>query len=505
MDDSTARLAEQLKNNPAMLRSLMQSRDGQMLMQLRPDCIEDIIAAISLYRPGPMESIPKYIENRKNRDKITYRIPLLAPILDVTYGCMVYQEQVMQVCRTVAGYTFGRADLVRRMMAKKKADEMEKERAVFVAGAQKNGVDADAANELFDEMSGFASYAFNKSHAAAYALISYRTAYLKRHYPCEYLAALMTSVMGSANKTADYVAECSRYKIRILPPDINESTVDYRAIVNGKERYIRFGLLALKNIGEGFIDATKDFIKSITDVESDYYWYYQENTTPKMFVKLCLNKLLKLLTLNRFKPKKVLAYEPMRLSFADADRFYSQSKGYIYKLFEMAGYSDKSILFDQLLLPFNLFRFENYFDDDAFAFVIERDPRDVFISNKYYWSKQGEPVPYPVDVNEFCKYYKSLRQMEKPAQSDRICRIKFEDLIYNYDQTVSDIFKKLGWDESTHTARKTKFNPDRSIFNTQLFLKNEKYAQECSVIAEQLKEYLYDFPYEIEHTTKDVF
>jgi len=260
-----------------------------------------------------------------------------------------------------------------------------------------------------------------------------------------------------------------------------------------------------QNIGEGFFDATKDFIKSITDVESDYYWYYQENTTPKMFVKLCLNKLLKLLTLNRFKPKKVLAYEPMRLSFADADRFYSQSKGYIYKLFEMAGYSDKSILFDQLLLPFNLFRFEKYFDDDAFAFVIERDPRDVFISNKYYWSKQGEPVPYPVDVNEFCKYYKSLRQMEKPAQSDRICRIKFEDLIYNYDQTVSDIFKKLGWDESTHTARKTKFNPDRSIFNTQLFLKNEKYAQECSVIAEQLKEYLYDFPYEIEHTTKDVF
>ncbi len=226
----------------------------QMLTQLRPDSIEDIIAAISLYRPGPMESIPKYIENRKNRDKITYKTPLLAPILDVTYGCMVYQEQVMQVCRSVAGYTFGRADLVRRMMAKKKAEEMEKERAVFVEGAGKNGISGEVANELFDEMSGFASYAFNKSHAAAYAIISYRTAYLKSHYPAEYLAALMTSVMGSAAKTAEYVAECTRYKISILPPDINESTADYRAIVSGEGRYIRFGLLALKNLGLGFIN-----------------------------------------------------------------------------------------------------------------------------------------------------------------------------------------------------------------------------------------------------------
>ena len=226
----------------------------QMLTQLRPDCIEDIIAAISLYRPGPMDSIPKYIENRKNRDKITYKTPLLKPILDVTYGCMVYQEQVMQVCRSVAGYTFGRADLVRRMMAKKKAEDMERERAVFVDGAGKNGISEDVANELFDEMSGFASYAFNKSHAAAYAIISYRTAYLKSHYPCEYLAALMTSVMGSAVKTAEYVAECNRYKISILPPDINESTADYRAIVTDNGSYIRFGLLALKNLGEGFIE-----------------------------------------------------------------------------------------------------------------------------------------------------------------------------------------------------------------------------------------------------------
>lgn len=226
----------------------------QMLTQLRPDCIEDIIAAISLYRPGPMDSIPKYIENRKDRSLVKYKTPLLAPILDVTYGCMVYQEQVMQVCRSVAGYSYGRADLVRRMMAKKKAEEMEKERTVFVEGAGKNGIDSAVANELFDEMSGFASYAFNKSHAAAYAILSYRTAYLKSHYPCEYFASLMTSVMGNAAKTAEYVAECTKYRIRILPPDINESFADFRAVVRQNERYIRFGLLALKNLGEGFIE-----------------------------------------------------------------------------------------------------------------------------------------------------------------------------------------------------------------------------------------------------------
>ncbi|MGN1127568.1 MAG: DNA polymerase III subunit alpha [Candidatus Flemingiibacterium sp.] len=226
----------------------------QMLMNLKPDRIEDIIAAISLYRPGPMDSIPKYIENRRDPSKISYVTPVIAPILDETYGCMVYQEQVMQVCRTVAGYSLGRADLVRRMMAKKKTSEMEKERAVFVEGAQKNGISADAANTLFDEMSGFASYAFNKSHAAAYALLAYRTAYLKSHYPCEYLASLMTSVTGNASKTAEYVAECARYHIRILPPDINESMTDFHACRDGSGSYIRFGLLALKNLGEGFAE-----------------------------------------------------------------------------------------------------------------------------------------------------------------------------------------------------------------------------------------------------------
>ncbi len=226
----------------------------QVLTKLRPDTIEDIIAVISLYRPGPMDSIPKYIENRRGKGKITYKTDLLAPILDVTYGCIVYQEQVMQICRTIGGYSFGRADLVRRIMSKKDTAKMEKEREVFISGAEKNGISSEIANELFDDMSSFASYAFNKSHAAAYSIISYRTAYLKSHYPCEYLASLLTSVMGSAAKTAEYVAECGKYGIRVLPPNVNESTAGFRAVYRDGDMYIRFGILALKNIGEGFID-----------------------------------------------------------------------------------------------------------------------------------------------------------------------------------------------------------------------------------------------------------
>ncbi len=260
-----------------------------------------------------------------------------------------------------------------------------------------------------------------------------------------------------------------------------------------------------KNIGEDFLEVTKDYIKSLTDVECEYYWYYQENTNWKMFFKLCFNKLLKLVTFNKFKPKKVLAYSPMRLSFSNPERFYTVSKEYIYKLFNMAGYNEQSILFDQLLLPFNLFRFEKYFSDDAFVFVIERDPRDVFISNKYYWSKQGDPVPYPVDVKAFCKYYKSLRQMEKKAENDRIIRIRFEDLIYNYDQTVAMIFEKLGWDIKAHKAPKSCFNPEKSIYNTQLFLKKQEYLEESEYIARELKDYIYDFPYEIKHDENGVF
>ena len=225
----------------------------QMLSELRPSSIDDVQAAIALYRPGPMDSIPTYIENRKHPESIRYAVSELEPILSSTYGCVVYQEQVMSIFRKVAGYSFGHADIVRRAMSKKKADVLEAERADFLDGAEKNGISREIANKLFDDMSDFANYAFNKSHAASYALISYRTAYLKAHHPREYLAALLTSVLGNIPKTGEYIAECHRRGITVYPPDINESTAQFRA--DAAKDGIRFGLGALKNIGVGFIDS----------------------------------------------------------------------------------------------------------------------------------------------------------------------------------------------------------------------------------------------------------
>ncbi|MGI6404369.1 MAG: DNA polymerase III subunit alpha [Oscillospiraceae bacterium] len=232
-----------------------------VLVQLGPEHMEDLIAVISLYRPGPMDSIPRYIQNRHNPALVTYKHPKLESILKVTYGCIVYQEQVMQICRELAGYSYGRADLVRRAMSKKKHDIMEKERQSFIYGQVRedgtvecpgcvaNGVPAHIANEIFDEMSSFASYAFNKSHAAAYALVAYQTAYLKCHYEKEYMAALLTSILDNTDKVIDYIGECKKLGIPVLPPDVNESELGF-TVVGGK---IRFGLLAVKNLGRGLI------------------------------------------------------------------------------------------------------------------------------------------------------------------------------------------------------------------------------------------------------------
>ncbi len=225
-----------------------------VLSQLKPESLEDLIAVISLYRPGPMDSIPTYIENRHNPDKIKYKTPQLKNILDVTYGCMVYQEQVMQICRELAGYSYGRADIVRRAMAKKKHDVMLKEREFFVDGAVRRGIDKKAANEIFDEMISFASYAFNKAHAAAYAYVAYQTAWLKCHYPCEFLAALLTSFLDNTGKVVQYINECSKLGIKILPPHINESSEEF-AVSGGN---IHFSLLAIKGLGRGFIKRIVD-------------------------------------------------------------------------------------------------------------------------------------------------------------------------------------------------------------------------------------------------------
>ncbi len=222
----------------------------QVLSELKPSRFDDIIASIALYRPGPMDSIPRYIEGRHNPDKIKYNIPCLENILSSTYGCIVYQEQVMSICREVAGFSFGHADVVRRAMAKKKADMLNAEREAFVNGAIERNIPEADAKALFEELTSFANYAFNKSHATAYAIISYQTAYLKAHYPAEYMAALLTSVQDNLTKLSEYISECSKLGIRVLPPDINASGVYFTASGND----IVFGLLALKNVGKQFVE-----------------------------------------------------------------------------------------------------------------------------------------------------------------------------------------------------------------------------------------------------------
>ena len=235
----------------------------KFMKELKPDSLEDIIAGVSLYRPGPMDQIPRYIQNKLNPEHAVYTHPALKPILNVTYGCMIYQEQVMQIVRELAGYSLGRADLVRRAMGKKKLDVMAKERKTFIygevdengkvviPGCVRNGISEEDADRIFDEMAEFAKYAFNKSHAAAYAVVSYRTAYLKAYYPEALLAATLNSFLGNLDKIPMYIDECKNLNIQILKPDINKSKTRF-TVDNGK---IRFGLGSIKNVGIAVVDS----------------------------------------------------------------------------------------------------------------------------------------------------------------------------------------------------------------------------------------------------------
>jgi len=235
----------------------------QFMKELKPNCLEDIIAGVSLYRPGPMDQIPRYIKNKHNPQLVKYLHPKLEPILRVTYGCIIYQEQVMQVFRELAGYSMGRSDLVRRAMSKKKADVMAQEKVNFingicdengnvtVPGCIRNGIDKETAEKIFDEMAEFAKYGFSKSHAAAYAVVSYQTAWLKHYYPVQFTAALITSVMDNSSKVAEYILNSRRLGIEVLPPDINESHISFTV----KNNKIRFGLAAVKNVGINAINS----------------------------------------------------------------------------------------------------------------------------------------------------------------------------------------------------------------------------------------------------------
>jgi DNA polymerase-3 subunit alpha len=273
----------------------------QVLKELKPDRFEDLVAANSLFRPGPMSQIPQFIENKNHPENIEYLHPKLKPILEVTYGCIVYQEQVMQIVRDIGGFTMGGADLLRRAMGKKKMDIMERERKrfiygetdekgnVIIKGAIRNGVDEETANKIYDLMIDFAKYAFNKSHSVAYAVVAYRTAWLKYYYPVEFMAALLSSVMGDTNSVSLYIQECKRLGLEVLPPDINESYKKF-TVVDGK---IRFGLMAVKNVGEGLIDAIikareKGPFKNFTD-----FCKRIEDINPNLMNKRAVESLIK--------------------------------------------------------------------------------------------------------------------------------------------------------------------------------------------------------------------
>ncbi len=299
------------------------------MKELKPDCLEDIIAGVSLYRPGPMDQIPRYIANKQDPEHAVYTHPALKPILEVTYGCMVYQEQVMQIVRDLAGYSLGRADLVRRAMGKKKLDVMAKEREYFIhgqvdedgnvviPGCVRNGIDEKSANTIFDEMAEFAKYAFNKSHAAAYAVVSYQTAFLKAYYKEEFMAATLNSFLGNLDKVPLYVEECRKMGIQILKPDINKSFTKF-TVDEGK---IRFGLGSIKNVGTNVVETIVNNRKQNGEFKD--FSDFCERMQGESVNKKCIESLIKAGVFDEFEQTRstlMASYEDILDSISDTSK-----------------------------------------------------------------------------------------------------------------------------------------------------------------------------------------
>lgn len=259
-----------------------------------------------------------------------------------------------------------------------------------------------------------------------------------------------------------------------------------------------------KIIGPNFMNITNKYIANITTSNYCGFWYTHEEVNFKMFIKLLLRKPFKLLTLNKIKFKKILKYKDgMRICLPTNQEFYEKSHNFLYEVIDEICKDSKNVILDQFLLPFNLHRIDNYFDDRVRVIVVDRDPRDVFILNKYIWPQRNSDVPVPNDVHEFCKYYKAMRESEKISNSNKILRIHFEDLIYKYEETVKIIMEHLNFSEEMHINNKKRFNPDLSIKNTQVFNNYDKYGEEIKIIEEKLGKYLYEFPYVLKNTVNN--
>lgn len=344
------------------------------MKELKPGSLEDVIAGISLYRPGPMDFIPQYIRGKNNPNSITYDCPQLEPILEPTYGCIVYQEQVMQIVRSLGGYTLGRSDLLRRAMSKKKASVMEKERQNFVYGNKEegvpgcinNGIDEKIANKIYDDMTDFAKYAFNKSHAAAYAVVAYQTAYLKYYYPVEFMAALMTSVIDNPSKVSEYILTCRKMGIEILPPDINSGEGAFS--VDGSA--IRYGLWAIKSVG-------KPVIQSIVGERNKRGKFttmkdFITRTNGKEVNKRAIENFIKAGALDSLEGNR---HQQMIVYSQIVDSVVSEKKNTMVgqmTLFDIAGEEDKQAF--EIQLP----NVEEYDKDELLAF--EKEVLGVYIS-----------------------------------------------------------------------------------------------------------------------------
>ena len=353
------------------------------MKELKPDSLEDIIAGVSLYRPGPMDQIPRYIANKKDPEHAVYTHPALKPILEVTYGCMVYQEQVMQIVRDLAGYSLGRADLVRRAMGKKKLDVMAKEREIFihgqvdeegnviVPGCVRNGIDEASANKIFDEMAEFAKYAFNKSHAAAYAVVSYQTAYLKAYYPEEFMAATLNSFLGNLDKVPYYIEECKRLNIEILRPNINHSDTKF-TVDNGK---IRFGLGSIKNVGIAAVNAIVEERKKNGEYKS--FTDFCERIQEEAVNKKCIESLIKAGAFDEFEQTRstlMASFEEIIDSISDSSK--KNFKGQV-SMFDL-GASNEEEENDLEKLKYTYHTLKEYSDKELLS--MEKEMLGIYIS-----------------------------------------------------------------------------------------------------------------------------
>ncbi len=359
------------------------------MKELKPDSLEDIIAGVSLYRPGPMDQIPRYIANKKDPEHAVYTNPALKPILEVTYGCMVYQEQVMQIVRDLAGYSLGRADLVRRAMGKKKLDVMAKEREIFingqvdengniiVPGCVRNGIDEKSANKIFDEMAEFAKYAFNKSHAAAYAVVSYRTAYLKAYYPEEFMAATLNSFLGNLDKVPYYIEECRRLKIDILKPDINKSETRF-IVDNGK---IRFGLGSIKNVGVAAVNAVVEERQKNGEYKS--FTDFCERIQAEAVNKKCIESLIKAGAFDEFEQTRstlMASFEDIVDAISDSSKKNIQGQVSMFDLGGLGGNQNPSEEDEKQLekLKYSYTTLKEYTDKELLS--MEKEMLGLYIS-----------------------------------------------------------------------------------------------------------------------------